>query len=330
MRSIWILLMVLSTVLSAQMQEWFMNRTYQPTHSYEVIGYGMGESLKKAMLNAKEDIAGQLFTEISSTKTSHLREQNGQLSKSMDIKIDAQVHTVLSDIKPLRMEPNEGVYYVALLYENLKLSQRFAKKIGKVDCVQRVRNPYIAYTPMYLEIKEAVGCDIDFSLERKDKVWYVAYKSTLVPIAPVDYEDLFISSKHSPLLLGVSTRVLREGQAFYFTFQSTENGYVTLLDVYANGITAVVEPSFKIEKDKKYRLPSIESDTYFEAGVLNQGQQTHDLYVAFFTQEPINVSRFEMSSDTLIKGEAAYKADELLDMTAKYPFTTLFVRTKPR
>ncbi|RLA73401.1 MAG: hypothetical protein DRG24_00205 [Epsilonproteobacteria bacterium] len=330
MRSIWILLMIVSTVLSAQMQEWFMNRVYQPKQSYEVIGYGMGESLQKAMLHAKEDIAGQLFTEISSTKTSRLSEKDGKLSKSIDIKIDAQVHTVLSDIKPLRMEPNEGMFYVALLYENLKLSQRFAKKVGKVDCVQQVQNPYIVRTPMYLEIKEAVGCDIDFTLERKDKVWYVSYQSTLVPIAPVDYEDLFISSKQSPLAFTISTRILREGQAFYFTVQSTENGYVTLLDVYANGITAVVEPSFKIEKDKAYRLPPKESETYFEAGVLNAGQQTHDLYVAFLTQEPINVSRFEMTTDTLVEGEAAYKADELLDMTAKYPFTTLFVRTKPR
>ena len=325
-----IFLMMLTTALSAEIPEWFIQRSYQPTQSYEVVGYGMGESLKKAMLYAKEDIAGQLMTEISSTKKSRLSDKDGELSSSMDIEIDAQVYTVLNDTRPLRMEPVGDQYFVAMLYDNLKLSQRFIKKVGEVECIKNAPNPYLALTPIYKEIKKEAGCDIDFSLERKDRVWYIAYKSTLVPIAPVDYEDLFISSKQSPVMLSASDWMLKEGDEFYFSLLSTESGYVTLLIVYANGITAVVEPSMKIGKDKPLRIPEEGSETYFEAGLLNKGQPTHDLYVTIFTQEPINVSRFEMSTDKLVKGESNYKADELIRLTSKYPFTTLFIRTKPR
>lgn len=330
MKTGFILLIFMTTLFSAEIPEWFINRSYQPTKNYEVVGYGMGGSLKKATLHAKEDIAGRLLTEISSTKKSRVSEKDGQLSKSMDIEIDAQVHTVLSDLKTLRMEPQDGNYYIALLYENLKLSRRFIQKVGEIECLQRTPNPYLALTPMYEEIKKAAGCDIDLSLERKDSVWYISYKSILVPIAPIDYEDLFISARHSPVILNASSRSLREGDEFYFTLHSTQNGYVTLLNVYANGITAVVEPSMKVGKEKPLRIPSDESDTYFEAGLLTKGQPTYDLYVAFFTREPINVSRFEMSGDKPLEGEAAYKADELIRMTEKYPFTTLFIRTKPR
>ncbi len=310
--------------------KWFIERTYQPSKSYEIIGYGMGDSLKEAMLRSKEDIAGQLMTEISSSKKSRLYEKDGELSSSMDIKIDAQIHTVLSDTKPLRMETVGDQYFVAMLYENLKLSQRFIKKAGKIECIGHAPNPYLALTPMYKEIKKEAGCDIDFSLVRKDKVWYIAYKSTLVPIAPVDYEDLFISSKQSPIMLSASNWMLKEGDEFYFSLSSSENGYVTLLIVYANGITAIVEPSMKIEKGKQVRIPPEESETYFEAGLLNKGQPTHDLYIAIFSQKPIDVSRFEMSADKVVKGESNFKADELIRMLSRYPFTTLFIRTKPK
>lgn len=330
MRSSLLIIILFTTLLSANMPEWFQSRTYQPANAHEIVGYGMGKSLKEATLHAKEDIAGQLLTEISSTKESHLSEKHGRLSKHMDIKIDAQVHTVLSDIKTLRMEADDGTYYVVSLYENLRLSQSLINKTEEITCIQHAPNPYLALTPLYEDVKKAAGCDIDFSLERKDSVWYIAYAQTLLPIAPVDYEDLFISSKQSPVTLKASSRTLREGDEFYFTLLSSQSGYVTLMNIYENGMTAVVGPSMKIEKDRYTRIPGEDADEYFEAGLLHKGRATHDLYVAFFTTEPIDLSRFEMSSDQLVEGETAYKADELIRMTQKYPFTTLFIRTKVR
>ena len=330
MKSIVVWLMTAVMLLAAEIPSWFLQRSYQPAKSYEVIGYGMGKTLKEASLHAKEDIAGQLMTEISSTKKSRLQSKDDTLARSLDIEIDTQVHTVLSDLTPVKTQRAGETFFVALKYDNLKLSQRLVRKAEKIACLRRPLNPYLAATPMYREIKKAAGCDIDVSLVRKDRAWFIAYDTVLLPIAPVDYKDLFVSVKYSPVTFSVSKSPLREGDRFFFTLHASERGYVTLLDVYANGMTAVVEPSFLMRKGQTRRLPSEDAQSYFEAAVLDAGVPTYDLYVVLFSRRPIDVSRFEATGDTLLSGEDAYMADRLMRLTAKYPFTTLFVRTKPQ
>ena len=330
MKNMVVWLMMAAMLWAAEIPSWFLQRSYQPAKSYEVIGYGMGKTLKEASLHAKEDIAGQLMTEISSTKKSRLQSKDDTLARSLDIEIDTQVHTVLSDLKSVKTQRAGGKFFVALKYENLKLSQRLVRKAEKIVCLHHPLNPYLAATPMYQEIKKTAGCDIDVSLVRKDRAWFIAYDTVLLPIAPVDYKDLFVSVKHSPVTLSISKSPLREGEYFFFTLHASQRGYVTLLDVYANGMTAVVEPSFLMEKGQTRRLPSEDAQSNFEAAVLDEGVPTYDLYVVLFSRRPIDVSRFETTGDTLLFGEDAYMADRLMRLTAKYPFTTLFVRTKPQ
>ena len=329
MKAIRILMILLLTAGAGEIPSWFLQRTLTPQKSYEVVGYGMGGTLQEAVLHAKEDIAGQLLTEISSRRHSTLHEADGSFEHSMKVEIDAQVHTVLSDLETLRTEQKGGTYFVAMLYENLKLSQRLVRKAEKIRCLKRPPNPYLAHTPMYREIRKAAGCDIDVSLVRKDGAWYIAYDAVLLPVAPVDYDDLFVSGRHSPVTLQVSHNPLTEGERFTVTLHSSSDGYVTLLDVYANGMTAVVEPSFRIRKGETVRLPSEEADSYYEAALLEEGVPTYDLYVVLFSRAPVDVGRFETGGEELLSGEDAYKADELIRMTERYPFTTLFVRTKP-
>ena len=330
MKTIVVWLMTAAMLWAAEIPSWFLQRSYQPAKSYEVIGYGMGKTLKEASLHAKEDIAGQLMTEISSTKKSRLHSGDDDLVRSLDIEIDTQGHTVLSDLTPVKTEKIGEHFFVALKYENLKLSQRLVRKAENIVCLRRPLNPYLAATPMYREIKKAAGCDIDVSLVRKDRAWFIVYGTVLLPIAPVDYKDLFISVKHSPVTLSVSTSPLTEGDRFFFTVKTSVRGYVTLLDVYANGMTAVVEPSFRMKSGEIRRLPSPEADSDYEAALLEEGVPTYDLYVVLFSPSPIDVSRFETAGDTLLSDEDAYMADRLMRLTATYPFTTLFVRTKPR
>ena len=328
-RTIVLVWLVVSGVWAAAPQ-WYASQTLQPSKSYEIYGYGEGKDLAEARMRAKEDIAGQLLTEIRSVKRSRMHADDARLKQSMDIEIDAQVHTVLSDVRTVRSEQKDGRYYVVLLYRNLSLARRLIEKSGHVECLRKPVNPYLAQTPLYEKIRRAAGCDIDVSLVRRAGAWFIAYKTAMVAVAPRDYEDLFVSTRHSPVRLSVSKRVLREGERFSLTLTSARRGYVALLDVYANGITAVVEPALKVEPGKPLRIPSADSPYLFEAAVLEKGHATYDLYVVLFSRNPIDVSRFDMASDRLLGAEDAYRADELLRLTKRYPFTTRFVRTLPR
>ncbi|MEA3372792.1 MAG: LPP20 family lipoprotein [Campylobacterota bacterium] len=323
------LFILIVATLHAQIPEWFKNRIYQPQNGYEIIGYGVAPTIKEAALLAKEDIASQMQTELDAHTSVQLSDSNGTATRQVDIRVDALVHTVLNDTRQLQMDYLDGKYYIAYLYENMKLAQRFVKKIKDIECSKTGLNPYLKNTPMFDQIKEIVGCNVDFNLARKDGAWYIAYKTTLIPIAPIDYGDLFISTRQGPIWLQTSKRVLIEGDRFWFNIKASESGFVTLLGVYANGMTSIVIPSFKVEKNRKYQIPSEDDEAYLEAGLLKEGEATYDLYVALFSEKPLHLSRFEETSTHLMTEESAYKANEVLKLCERYPFSTLLVRTKP-
>lgn len=75
------------------------------------------------------------------------------------------------------------------------------------------------------------------------------------------------------------------------------------------------------------QLPPVEDQTEFEAGLLYDGQDTHDLYVAFLTPQPLDTSRFEHAHEDLANSESTYKLDELLELMQKHSYTSLLLRT---
>lgn len=66
------------------------------------------------------------------------------------------------------------------------------------------------------------------------------------------------------------------------------------------------------------------------ACVVKEGEDTHDLFVAIFSKEPLGTSRFEYANEELATNEEAYKFDELLELMQKHEHATLFARTKAK
>ena len=98
--------------------------------------------------------------------------------------------------------------------------------------------------------------------------------------------------------------------------------------MYENGIVTLLRPSTPIKNS--LQIPSKESSDYFEAGTIHEGEDTYDLYVAIFTDKPIDMSRFEYANEALASSEAAYKFDELMALINNYQYSSLLLRTKTK
>ncbi|MEA2091084.1 MAG: hypothetical protein U9O83_01810, partial [Campylobacterota bacterium] len=141
-----------------------------------------------------------------------------------------------------------------------------------------------------------------------------------------EFEELFVSSKNNNLMIKSNKRVLVDGDSFYFIIDAKEDGYITLLNVYESGIVTLLQNSTKIKNS--LQIPSKESSNYFEAGVVKEGEDTHDLYVAIFTKKPLDMSRFEYADEELASSELAYKFDELIKVMNTNEYSSLLLRTK--
>lgn len=340
--------------------QWYKNRELQSAVKYEIIGYGEGKTIKEAEATAKENIAHTLISKIDSSFTSSSSDYKKIENNSFKIlaitdkdeankketelitKSDTNIVTVtnvanlkitsnlnLHNVKTIKQEQINGLFYVALKYKNLDLAYRVKTTVGKLECNKNQVTSYLLQTPLIKKLTASLGCKLDFKLDRRNEAWYLKYKEHLFLLSTDEFEELFTSTKNSNAFEIISNKpVLTDGDSFYFTVNAKEKGYVTLLNVYENGIVTLLQPSTPIKKS--IQIPSKDSDNYFEAGLVKEGVNTYDLYVAIYIKEPLDMSRFEYADEDLAESELAYKFDELIRVINENEYSSLLLRTRAK
>ena len=304
--------------------QWYKNRELQSAVKYEIIGYGQGKTIKEAESVAKEDIAQTLISKIDSTFTSI--SADAKSTNHSNLKITSKLN--LQNVKSVKQEYMNNIFYIALKYKNLDLASRIKTTIGEIECTQNRANFYLSQTPLVKKLTASIGCELDFKLDRRNEAWYLKHKEYLFLLSEQEFEELYVSKTDDKFAFISNSKVLTDGDSFYFTFNSKQAGYITLLNVYENGIVTLLQPSLPI--NKTMHIPSKDSKNYFEAGLVKENIDTYDLYVAIFTKEPLDMSRFEYASEDLAESELAYKFDELIGLINRYNYSSILLRTKAK
>lgn len=301
---------------------WYGDESALALSSYEVVGFGEGNTLVEARARAKEMIAQKLLSRVESSFESV---SDDAVSKSQ-AKLKVTSALTLQDLQTRKQEQKDGSFFVALSFKNLDFAQRVKEKLLDATCHDVTQNRYLSQTPLFKKLNAALGCQRDFSLVRKNAAWYLAYEEELFLLNESELEELYISRSNKAFGFETPKKVLHEGERFYFSLACDAKGYITLVDVYENGVVTLLEPSKKIAKT--LRIPSEESAHELEAGLLEEGRDTHDLYVAFFTQEPLDMSRFTYANEDFANDENSYKFDELLELMQTHEHATILLRTE--
>jgi len=305
--------------------QWYKHRELQSTVKYEVIGYGQGKTIKEAEANAKEDIAQTLISKVHSSFTSETSVYNDTFTNKNEAKLKITSNIHLHNVKAIKKEQLNNIFYVALKYKNLDLAYRIKTTIGSLQCNKKQYNNYLSRTPLIKELTASIGCKLDFKLDRRNEAWYLKYNEHLFLLSDDEFEELYVSKINDKFEFTSSKRVLTDGDSFHFALNSKREGYVTLLNVYENGTVTLLQPSILIKNS--IQVPSIDSENYFEAGLVTEGVNTYDLYVAIYTKKQLDMSRFEYANEDLAESEIAYKFDELINLVDTYEYSSILMRT---
>ena len=304
---------------------WYKNQELKISKQYEILGYGEGISFEIAKAKAKESIAQTLQSKVSSSFESAVKDSNGVVDEKSRSNLRITTKLNLHDLKVIKKERVANKFFVALKYENLDLSHKIKDSLDS-KCVDENVDYYMKQTLLFKTITAGVGCDLDLKLDRQNSAWYLKYKEKQFLLNDDELEELFVSVDNKNLNIKANKKVLVEGDSFYFTIDSKEDGYVTLVNVYENGIVSLLRDSQPITQT--IQIPSKKDDNYFEAGVLNEDEDSYDLFVTIFSKEPLNMSRFEQADEEFVINEMAYKFDELIEILNDYEYSSLFIRTK--
>lgn len=308
--------------------QWYKHRELQSVVKYEIIGYGAGKTIKEAEATAKENIAQALISKVDSNFISETSSHNGSITDINEAKLKITSNLNLYNIKTIKQEQLDNLFYVALKYKNLDLAYRIKTTVGDFECNEKQHNDYLSQTPLFKKLTASIGCKLNFKLDRRNEAWYLKYKEHLFLLSHSEFEELYFTKHNNNFKFLPNKKVLTDGDSFYFTLSSKKSGYITLLNVYENGITTLLQASTPI-KDT-IQIPSKDSENYFEAGLVKDGVNTYDLYVAIYTKEPLNMSRFEYANEDLASNELAYKFDELIGVLNEYEYSSIFIRTISR
>jgi len=325
---LFLIFMFLSNIYATPL--WYYNITDK--NPQVIIGYGSGESEAKAKQNALSDVVSKISTQIDTSMKLHVEDRGGEALSSSKYDTVQKSSGVLSDYKLLKMEFVGGQFYVAVWYENIPSFDKFLRKIKIYDDFSTQKNSYLLHTYMAKKLKEALNKDIDFRLARKDKKWYIKYKNTLQVLDKKGFRYFVATIKHKDLDMKISKErgFLYDGEEFYFKVKSKKSGFVSIITVYEDGTVSTLLRNIPIKKNRVENLPDKDFESIPEAGLIQRGVETYDMYVVIYSKKRLYLDEFAYADSELINEEKYKNFDRLIEFLNGKVYSTLKVVTKPR
>lgn len=311
---------------------WYHNIKNEKPNFY--MGYGDGVTESEAKQNALNDIASQIFTKIDNEIVQNKKSSNDGYEKNIEIKSSQKTKTNLSDFEVLKVEFEDGKYFVSLAYENISNIARFARKVEKLG---EVKAPLpnlsiISESLLAKNIYEALGQRIDFEVIRENKAWFLRHKNAMQYIDNNQFSKLFGTILNDKLSINTNKKdnILYDGDEFLFQINSTDDGFVSIVSIYEDGTVATLIKNIKIKKDKIMKLPDDKSQSIPIAGVLEKGKETFDMYILIWSDKKLIFDRFSEANNENMEDERYKNFGEFVEFLKDKRYTALKVVTKPR
>jgi len=306
--------------------KWFTEENISsPSESY-YIGYGWGKNSSEAKTMARIDIAQQIEVKVTA-EDSFDYSSKGSSSFISTSKQRSDVE--LTSLDRLKVEYSLDLVYIALGYENLTFEQRIAKMLKKKPCLEEEQHKYLKHTTMFKRINALTHCLYDIRLGRKGNSWGLYYDDLFLRIPNKKNNDIYITTKSEIFFIEPSSYLLKDKEQFSFDIKSKASGYISIFDVYSNGIVTLIKSNIKLTENVSLKYPSEKSDTILYAALLENEKETFDLYVGVFSKDKLNLDQFALTTDTIENAQLSKNLDELMLLINDYEISTSLLRTRP-
>ena len=313
---------------------WYHNLPASKANSY--VGFGSGVDEFHAKQEAFNDISSQISVEIDTSMTKRQKLEGDNFQTSEEFVGSQRSNAVLYDYVLRKSEYSDGKYFVAIEYENIPSLDKFVNKISDTYMLETLKNEkqnsYIKATPIAKKLYKKLGKNINFSLLRKDKKWYIGYKKVLQILDPKDFGRFFATIRAKGLEINTNKKrnILYNEDMFYFKVKSAKKGYLSILTVYEDGTVSTLMRNIHVNANTLTNLPDEEFESIPQAGLMKRGIETYDLYVLLYSKKKTVFDSFAYADEELIDEEKYKNFDELIEFINNRKYTTLKVVTKPR
>jgi len=313
-----LLLILCSPILAFASPAWMFKIKYQESI---VIGYGIGFSLEEAKKNALSDIIDSISVDVKSVSNITTHVINGKVKKrvSTNIATNSQLH--LSGVKYIKITEEKGRWYVAAKYDNAPFAVRFSKLIHNAKQNEH-QNSYLKSTSLIHTLNNEIKYTLNYEIIRKDNLWNVKYKNSILPLNQENFYQLFSTQKGHNLNIRANKEVYKENDEMYFNIQHKTAGFISILYVEHNGKVGVLLQNYSSRKN--FRYPNKTSSDIFK--ISNPyGHTIYELYVAIYTPQKIDLHEFENISDTQLD-ESNYNFHKLVKLLNTHTYSTYTVK----
>ena len=315
--------------------DWYLAIEETPPSIY--IGYGQGKSYEEAKQKGLKDIILQIETTISATSNTRTSRTNDSYHNSFDTDITQQSTMTISDYERVLSAKRGDTYYVKLRYDNRPAIQRFGdaikKRYGspKAPTKRVKKSHYLSQTALQKALDLELGAPTPFELFRKDRAWYIKHRNISQRLGKRDFGRLFATIKHPDIKASLSNgkKYLRDKERFFFNITTQKSGMVSILSVYEDGTVSVLMENIPMTANEKTAIPDEEFEKIFEAGLLEEGKDSFELFVFIFGTGEMSFDAFALADENIINDESYKNFDELTRFLVGKSFATLKITTRP-
>ncbi len=316
-----ILLIFLLPILLYGAPSWFFNIEHD--EKCEIVGYGMDKELDRAKQSAISDITHSISVSVDSSVNISSSDIAGRAKQDSSVSLKTHSKAILSGIEFVKVENENGLWYVGALYDNSPLEIRL-KKLLPANLKDERQNRYLRTTWGIKSLNAEIGKKLNYKIVRKDNFWQLKYRDILILINQNNFYKFFANKKSNTISLLANKSIYRQNDEMFFNVKHKNKGYISILYVEHNGKVGLLLANHK--SDKSFRYPDSKNEEVFR--VANPYNKTiRELYVAIYSKTPINLYEFENVSENLLD-ESNYNFNKLIYRLDSLDFSTFVIKIK--
>ncbi|SFV53112.1 hypothetical protein MNB_SV-14-958 [hydrothermal vent metagenome] len=294
---------------------WFISQNLQYTPS-QIIGYGQAKDENEARQIAKSRIAEFLQVDVDTIFIIDKNTSQNEYSKKIDNQIKISTKVRLHGLRVLKHERVNGMWYVAIIYDNLPL---FLKIIASVNPKNENFNyPYLKQTTLFKSLKNHFGFYPKAKIYAENGQYYIAIDNQQFLISQQEFIELFTNREHKSIEIKFKER-LKHNELYFINTKFKEFGFASLFLVYEKGMVVNLFKNIELV-DAKITYPNKKEYDGLKAVVSNGEKENRDMFVALLCKQKEDVWQFnEMSTK---EEEDSFRFGDLIDLMGKCAFST--------
>lgn len=298
---------------------------------FVVRGYGQGDSFAQAKTEALRDIAERISVQVSGSSVSQSSLMNGE--EGSHFQSTARIETSLQIAQAQQLCADQGDptgrWHVVFEFDTRSPVQQLSAALNRQYQGRPIRlqgNDWLLGSQLvnglraglvHSEGAEAVAVPV--ALRRQHDGWYLTAGDHQARLAADDLLDAMHFPGTAELALTLIRTVdrssaleqLQEAEQFSLRVDSATGGYLSVFNIYADGRVSVLIPNEQIQQGAVAMLPG--GTLTYQAGLLERGKATRDVYLAVVTAERIQPGTLHLLRENRgpVTGEASYQLHQL-------------------